>query len=56
MTSVGFFVAVFSWVEKSTISLSFLGTGLALAWAGFNQDAGAAQTRDKLEQRRGIVA
>ncbi len=40
----GMFGAVFSWVEKMAISLSFLGTGLALACSGFNEALGGAQT------------
>lgn len=39
----GLFGAVFSWVEKMAISLSFLGTGLALACSGFNEALGGAQ-------------
>ena len=39
----GLFGAVFSWVEKTVISLSFLGTGLALACSGFSETLGGAQ-------------
>lgn len=90
----GIFGAVFSWVEKTAIALSYGGTGLALALAGFNNELGgnqdpktftimrlflagapaitavfaivalkfypitakrAAETRQKLEERRGVV-
>ena len=52
----GMFGAVFSWVEKMTISLSFLGTGLALAWSGFNQELGGAQAPETFTMMRLFLA
>lgn len=40
----GMFGAIYSWLQKSAISLSFLGVGVALAVSGFQQSQGGAQT------------
>lgn len=40
----GMFGAVFSWTEKTAISLAFLGTGLALQLSGFDQALGGEQS------------
>ncbi len=52
----GMFGAVFSWVEKTTISLSYLGTGLALAWSGFNSKLGGNQTPETFTSMRLFLA
>lgn len=52
----GMFGAVFSWVEKTTISLSYLGTGLALTWAGFNSKLGGNQTPETFTSMRLFLA
>ena len=52
----GIFGAVFSWVEKMIISLSFLGTGLALSWAGFDKDLGGAQAPQTFTMMRLFLA
>ncbi len=40
----GMFGAAFSWIQKTGYSLSFFGTGMALVWAGFDQQLGGAQS------------
>ncbi len=40
----GLFGAVFSWLEKTVVSVAYLGTGLALAATGFVIAKGAAQS------------
>jgi GPH family glycoside/pentoside/hexuronide:cation symporter len=40
----GMFGALFSWVQKCGIALSFLGTGVALQLAGFDSTLGGAQS------------
>lgn len=52
----GMFGSVFSWVEKMTISLAFLGTGLALSWSGFNQELGGDQLPQTFTMMRLFLA
>lgn len=40
----GMFGAIYSWLQKTAVSLSFLGVGIALALSGFQQSLGGAQT------------
>ncbi len=40
----GMFGAIYSWVQKTGVSLSFVGAGAALSAAGFTQSLGAAQS------------
>jgi GPH family glycoside/pentoside/hexuronide:cation symporter len=40
----GMFGAIFSWVQKMAVSLSFLGTGLTLQLSGFDQKLGGHQS------------
>ncbi|MEC3908473.1 MFS transporter [Tamlana sp. 2201CG12-4] len=48
----GIFGAVFSWLEKMVVSLAYLGTGLALAFAAFNPDLGANQAPQTFTKMR----
>jgi GPH family glycoside/pentoside/hexuronide:cation symporter len=52
----GMFGAVFSWVEKTVISLSYGGTGLALALSGFNNELGGNQTPETFTSMRLFLA
>jgi len=40
----GMYGAIFNWVQKLSVSLSFLGTGLTLQLSGFDQKLGSHQT------------
>lgn len=42
----GMFGAVFSWIEKMVVSLSYMGTGVALAMANFDPKLGGHQTEE----------
>ena len=52
----GMFSAVFSWLEKMVVSLSYLGTGLALMAAGFVVDLGADQSATTFTKMRLFLA
>lgn len=52
----GLFGAVFSWVEKTAISLSFLGTGLALSLSGFDETLGGGQASQTFTVMRLFLA
>ncbi|WP_158277478.1 MFS transporter [Opitutus sp. ER46] len=39
----GMFGAIYSWIQKTAVSVSYLGAGVALALSGFEQSLGAAQ-------------
>lgn len=52
----GMFGAVFSWVEKTIISLSYGSTGLALALCGFNNELGGNQTPETFTSMRLFLA
>lgn len=52
----GMFSAVFSWLEKMVVSVSYLGTGLALAVAGFAVELGAEQSTATFTKMRLFLA
>ncbi len=52
----GMFGSVFSWVEKATVSLSYLGTGLALNWSGFDRNLGGNQATETFTMMRLFLA
>ena len=52
----GMFGSVFSWVEKAAVSLSFLGTGLALNWSGFDTNLGGSQSMETFTMMRLFLA
>jgi GPH family glycoside/pentoside/hexuronide:cation symporter len=41
----GMFGAMFSWIEKMVVSLSYMGTGIALSASGFQPELGGAQSQ-----------
>lgn len=48
----GMFGAVFSFLQKFGFSLAFFGTGLALNWAGFNEELGGNQSEGTIHSLR----
>lgn len=52
----GTFGAIFSWVQKTAVSLSFLGAGVALAISGFEQRLGGDQTPGTFTAMRALLA
>lgn len=48
----GMYGAIFTWVQKLSVSLSFLGTGLTLHLSGFDQKFGGHQTTAALTTMR----
>ncbi|MBN1765376.1 MAG: MFS transporter [Sedimentisphaerales bacterium] len=52
----GMFGAVFSWIEKSAVSLSYFGTGLALSLSGFNNELGGNQAPETFTTMRLFLA
>ena len=52
----GIFGAAFSWIQKTGYSLSFFGTGMALVWAGFDEQLGGNQGASTFLSMRLILA
>jgi glycoside/pentoside/hexuronide:cation symporter, GPH family len=52
----GTFGAIFSWVQKTAVSLSFLGAGIVLALAGFEQRLGGEQAPSTFTTMRWLLA
>lgn len=48
----GTFGAAFSWIQKTGFSLAFFGTGVALVWAGFDEQLGGRQTLETIFSMR----
>lgn len=51
----GMFGSLFSWVQKVGFSLSFLGTGVVLQLAGFDEQLGGAQSDRTILIMRGVL-
>jgi GPH family glycoside/pentoside/hexuronide:cation symporter len=51
----GMFGAIYSWIQKSAVSASFLGAGVALAASGFQQKLGGEQSLHTLTAMRGLL-
>lgn len=52
----GTFGAIFSWMQKTAVSLSFLGASIALTLVGFDQKLGGAQSMETLRAMRFVLA
>ncbi len=52
----GMFAGIFAWVEKTVLAVSYLGTGLALMFAGFNPALGGAQAPETFTTMRLFLA
>ena len=52
----GMFGAVFSWIEKTVVSLAYLGTGFALTLAHFNPELGGNQAPETFVRMRLFLA
>ena len=52
----GMYGGVFAWIEKVVLSLAYLGTGLALTFAGFKPELGGAQAPETFTLMRLFLA
>ena len=52
----GMFGAIFSWLQKTAVSVAFLGAGLALAISGFDQKLGGGQAEHTFISMRLLLA